>query len=328
MKSSALLPLNQPDFIGWILDVLHLGLIILDDEGRVLAMNRWFGQRVAIDVGAACDRLLTDVFPELRGGRLEQAIGAAVKTRCASLLSQALNPSPFPLYPPASDAGEGRERIRQAIQVLPKVSADGTTLVVIQIDDVSAAVRRETLLRRQAGQLHQLAYLDGLTGIANRRRFGEAMAQEQQRAKRSRQPLSLILFDIDQFKEFNDSNGHQEGDRCLIRVAEAAQCAVKRPADLLARYGGEEFAIILPETGHDGALVVAEAVRKRVEDMVVTYGGDHLARKVTISLGVSCWYPDGGQPMATLFALADRALYRSKSGGRNRTSVLLASETD
>jgi diguanylate cyclase (GGDEF)-like protein len=325
MKSQDLSPLGQPDFIGWILDALHLGLIIVDAGGRVLALNRWFEQRCRCDLAQARGRTLDDVFPELGGGRLMQAVDDAIRTGSAALLSQALNRSPFPLYPLSLGPAGEPERLRQAIRILPRATGDGTVLVAIQIEDVSASVRRETLLRQQAGQLHRLAYRDGLTGVANRRRFGEALAHEQLRAKRSRQPLSLILFDIDQFKEYNDSNGHLAGDRCLIRVAQAAQAVIRRPADLLARYGGEEFAVILPETDHGGALRVAEEIRTQVQALA---GDDESGRPVTVSLGVSCWYPDGGQPMTTLVALADQALYLSKSGGRNRCSVRLAPETD
>jgi diguanylate cyclase (GGDEF)-like protein len=327
MKSSDRLHLNQPDFIGWIFDTLHLGLIIVDGDARILAVNKWFEQRADVDSSCICNRPLVEVFPELRGSRLERAVTDAIRTGYASVLSQSLNRAPFPLYPPSvSRSDDTPQRLQQVIQVIPRADEGKGGMAVIQIEDVSASVRRENLLRQQSGQLQQMAYIDSLTGVANRRRFEEFLNTEVLRARRSRHPVSLIMFDIDHFKRYNDTRGHQEGDRCIFEVAQAAQMALKRPADLLARYGGDEFAIVLPETDHVGAMIVAEEIRTHVVERQIRASRTLQDAPITISLGVGSGYPDRGVTVSGLIALADEALYHSKLSGRNTSTERLAKD--
>src|SRR5204862_7623723 len=156
--------------------------------------------------------------------------------------------------------------------------------------------------------LQRLSMLDGLTGIANRRRFNEALDVEWRRGVRSRAPLSLLMIDIDNFKPYNDAHGHQAGDDCLCRVAATLAEALNRAGDLVARYGGEEFAVLLPETDADHSRAVAEMLRERVAAPV----------PVTISVGVSTTIPDLGGASFVLIAAADAALCDAKRSGRNR----------
>ncbi len=165
--------------------------------------------------------------------------------------------------------------------------------------------------------LEKLSSLDGLTGIPNRRRFDEALNQEWQRSIRNSKSISLIMLDIDFFKLYNDTYGHQGGDECLKRVARALDDAVKRETDIVARYGGEEFAVILPETSPDGALEVAEALRSRVEKENITHASSKVSDHVTISVGVATWWPEKKTKPELLLAAADGALYKSKENGRN-----------
>ncbi|HYC43288.1 MAG TPA: diguanylate cyclase [Noviherbaspirillum sp.] len=167
-------------------------------------------------------------------------------------------------------------------------------------------------------QLQRLAELDGLTGIANRRRFDEILAQEWHRAQRHQRPLSLLLCDVDYFKLYNDTHGHLAGDQCLRQVAKILDRSTRRPADLAARYGGEEFALILPETDIDGALAVAEACRGAVETQGIPNQGVSPARIVTLSIGVASVVPAAGTHDADLIDYADRALYEAKDRGRNQ----------
>ncbi|GAB4343267.1 MAG: PleD family two-component system response regulator [Desulfobulbaceae bacterium] len=168
--------------------------------------------------------------------------------------------------------------------------------------------------------LERLSSLDGLTGVPNRRRFDEALKQEWQRAVRHSTALSLIMLDIDFFKLYNDTYGHQGGDDCLKKVARALEGAAKRETDVVARYGGEEFAVILPETGSKGAMEVAEALRIAVERENIPHESSKVSDHVTISVGVATWLPEKGSNPELLLAAADEALYRSKENGRNRVT--------
>jgi len=168
-------------------------------------------------------------------------------------------------------------------------------------------------------QLQKLAALDGLTGIANRRRFDETLQLEWQRGQRDKQPLTLLLCDVDFFKRYNDSFGHQAGDLCLKKVAAVLTEHLKRPADLAARYGGEEFAIVLPETDLEGALVVAEACRRHMEALAIENpDAETELSSVTVSIGVASVVPSPKSTLEELIAQADRALYAAKRAGRNR----------
>ncbi|HWR45560.1 GGDEF domain-containing response regulator [Sporomusa sp.] len=170
-------------------------------------------------------------------------------------------------------------------------------------------------------ELSRLSSLDGLTGIANRRHFDQMYDMEWRRAVRTGQELSVIFLDIDFFKLYNDTYGHQEGDECLKQVAAAAGSVLKRPGDLLARFGGEEFVIILPETGIEGAQALAETIRAAVEECNIPHSASKVSDHVTVSIGVA-----GGQVTLTdtppkLINQADKALYEAKNSGRNQVKV-------
>jgi two-component system chemotaxis family response regulator WspR len=166
-------------------------------------------------------------------------------------------------------------------------------------------------------ELQKLAALDGLTGIANRRRFDESLLLEWQRGQRERAPLSLLMCDLDFFKQFNDTYGHQAGDLCLKRAAAVLTEHLRRPADLVARYGGEEFAIILPDTDGVGALNVARACVQTMQQLGIENREAALG-VVTLSIGVATMVPAKPFSYADLLGAADQALYAAKRGGRNR----------
>jgi diguanylate cyclase (GGDEF)-like protein/PAS domain S-box-containing protein len=186
--------------------------------------------------------------------------------------------------------------------------------------DITERKEQELALANANRELNKLANLDGLTQIANRRRFETALDAEWKRLGREKQPLSIILGDIDYFKQFNDLYGHQAGDTCLIAVARAFECALQRPADLAARWGGEEFIVLLPNTDGEGGFAMAEKIRRMVEEMAIPHRGSDVASVVTMSLGVSTAVPDRAvDGPEALVAAADRALYLAKHGGRNRS---------
>ena len=180
---------------------------------------------------------------------------------------------------------------------------------------------RTVELRRANDRLTQQSLSDPMTGIANRRMFDDFLKKEWRRATREQSPLSLILIDVDNFKKYNDSLGHQQGDMCLIAVAAVLQLHVQRPADLVARYGGEEFAVILPDTNLDGAVHMAETLRRAVRDMRIEHPASETAPYVTLSMGLVSVAPSpagGDSGMETLLARADQALYQAKNLGRDQ----------
>ena len=175
--------------------------------------------------------------------------------------------------------------------------------------------RRDAELAERNALLARLVDEDPLTGVANRRRFDEVLQIEFGRSQREQAPLSLLMIDIDHFKEYNDRCGHPAGDECLIRIAEAVRAQLHRPTDTLARIGGEEFAVLLPGTRCDGASERAETIRAAIEGLAVAHprGG-----AVTISIGVATTRGLAGPRTGEeLLELADRALYRAKDSGRN-----------
>jgi diguanylate cyclase (GGDEF)-like protein len=180
---------------------------------------------------------------------------------------------------------------------------------------------RTVELRRANDRLTELSLSDPMTGIANRRMFDEFLKKEWRRATREQRPISLILIDVDHFKNYNDSLGHQQGDMCLIAVAAVLQLHVQRPADLAARYGGEEFAVVLPDTGMDGAMHMAETLRRAVRDLRIEHPASETAAYLTLSLGLASMVPspsDGDGGMETLLDRADQALYQAKKSGRDQ----------
>ena len=173
-------------------------------------------------------------------------------------------------------------------------------------------------LQRVNQVLEEQTRLDAATGLSNRRHFDELLDAEWKRAARSRQPLALVLADVDCFKAYNDSSGHQQGDACLRRVAEVLRSGVHRAADVAARYGGEEFALLLPGVDEATAEELAEAVRAGLEALAIPHRASTAGPVVTLSAGVAAAVPDRRGTPADLVAAADRALYRAKQGGRNR----------
>jgi diguanylate cyclase (GGDEF)-like protein len=194
-----------------------------------------------------------------------------------------------------------------------------------KVADKTAELQQTVQLLEAANvQLEALSLEDELTGIANRRSFERALADEWNRARRHEQPLALILLDLDHFKELNDRRGHPAGDDCLRRVGAFLAETIRRSGEIVARYGGEEFAILLPGVDADVAIRVAETLRDGIERLGVPYGnGTH--RRVTTSCGVASMVPSSNLTPEGLVANADRALYAAKHSGRN--CVRVADET-
>ncbi len=192
---------------------------------------------------------------------------------------------------------------------------------------IGIAMQRDRLhrhLTRANEKLKRFAYLDGLTKVANRRRFEDFLGHEWRRLMREQAPLSLIMADIDYFKAYNDIYGHQAGDECLRRVAGILRSAVQRPADLVARYGGEEFAIILPNTDAEGAETVAQKIQSLVHQHKIPHQGSPRGKHVTISMGIAMIFPHPLRSPDDLILAADKGLYQAKEAGRDTIVVYTA----
>ena len=170
-------------------------------------------------------------------------------------------------------------------------------------------------------ELEKLARVDGLTGIPNRREFDSRLDAEWRRMGREGKPLALIMGDVDHFKQYNDTYGHQAGDECLVKVAQAIGSWARRPTDLAARYGGEEFALVLADTDGKGAAYIAQSVCDAVRRLEIPHCNSSASEHVTLSLGVAVVLPGAAKGPRALIEQADKALYAAKESGRNRWSL-------
>lgn len=182
---------------------------------------------------------------------------------------------------------------------------------------VKARIRNHIRLKQLTDMLETMAWIDGLTGIPNRRRFDQMLESEWKRAQRNHLPMAVILVDVDYFKAYNDCHGHGAGDICLKQVATILAATVNRSGDLVARYGGEEFVVLMPETVVDGAQRVAEQLCQRIAALQIPHAGSSAASWVTISAGFAAVVPQPEQTPSALLDQADRMLYLAKNSGRN-----------
>ena len=183
---------------------------------------------------------------------------------------------------------------------------------------VRARVKTQLTLKFQSDLLRKLVFLDGLSGVYNRRYFDQQLSIEWARSSRNSSPLSILMIDVDFFKLYNDRYGHQAGDDCLRQVAQTLKTCLKRPADLVARYGGEEFACILPDTAFDDALGVAKCLEEQVRGLQIKHENSSIAAVTTVSVGLATRTVDSIGNADALVGLADAQLYRAKQAGRGR----------
>ena len=192
---------------------------------------------------------------------------------------------------------------------------------VMQIQNITPRKQIEQELRLANEELEQLATLDGLTQVSNRRCFDHRLQHLWTRSRLDQSPISLILFDVDYFKLFNDHYGHLAGDQCLIQIAQVAKTSIRRPIDLVARYGGEEFVILLPNTLSDGAAIVAQRLQQSILELQIPHVRSPLGQ-VTVSLGIATQSATADSPPESIIHQADQALYQAKKQGRNRFVVV------
>jgi diguanylate cyclase (GGDEF)-like protein len=186
---------------------------------------------------------------------------------------------------------------------------------------VLARIRSQVQIVRYIREIERLGMIDALTDIPNRRNFDIRLREEWRRESRTGSSLSMLMVDIDFFKQYNDTYGHPQGDILLRSLANLFTAQLKRPSDFVARLGGEEFAILLPGTDREGAAVMAEKIRAATEEMVVPIAGQEKNTSVTISIGVATVVPDKESPVEELVEESDKNLYAAKAAGRNRVSI-------
>lgn len=309
-------------------------------------------QRVLEDGYYHCEREAQQQFPQLPrafGIQAESYLGIALKSAAGATIGHLgiLDTKPLPasqhleyaLKTYSARAGAELERMQTARaleklnqeleqRVVERTASLQSTLEQLRIEIAQRTKLQEHLYEANQ-ELEKLSQTDALTRIANRRRFDWSLRQEWQRWRREQTALSLILFDIDYFKQYNDCYGHQMGDRCLYEISQAGQQAVYRPTDLIARYGGEEFAILLPNTGLQGAIAVTKRLQAGISALGIPHRGSQAGDIVTVSVGIACPIPAPGEgergksqiSPETLVARADKALYAAKQEGRDRYAV-------
>ncbi len=293
------------------LDTLDVGLEIWDAQDRLMLYNKKINRmyphfHTAADIGQTFEAL---VRAKLKHRLIPAAIGREEKW-----LAQHL-------------ATRGRHKEQQLkelagnqwVHTCETRTPEGN--LVASWVDVTELVRQRKVLEASNQRLAQQSTMDELTGLANRRRFDQALVTEWQRAARSGTPLSLLMVDIDHFKQYNDNYGHVAGDECLRRVAGVLEHCVRRAGEMVARYGGEEFVMLLPGADMAHACETAEKCLQLMQKEIVPHVASPTADQVTFSIGVACLLPDVTLEPSTLVNAADTAMYRAKSGGRARFEV-------
>lgn len=255
--------------------------------------------------------------------------------RGLSFASQQISRGNFPERVPASrilelstlahSFNQMNQEIQQSRQQLEDYSRSLEDKVSERTQELQAEIQQrvtaESALKAANEELERLAYIDGLTQIANRRRFDERLHQEWFRMQREQLPLSLILCDVDYFKQYNDTYGHQAGDDCLRSVAQAIASTARRAADLPARYGGEEFVVLLPHITSTEALTVAKNIQTEIARLKLPHSKSQVSQYVTVSFGVTSLIPASAFTPEQLLLNADQALYQAKMAGRDRIAI-------
>ena len=211
--------------------------------------------------------------------------------------------------------------IRDVVHVVRNAQGEVESLIGFMFDISERKKTEEKLLALQK-ELEALSFKDGLTGIANRRQFDASLEREWESARGSQLPLSLLLFDVDFFKQFNDLYGHVQGDKCLTDIAQTLNLAAVGPRDVVARFGGEEFVILLPETDAIGAQRVAKRCQRLIEKRAIVHAQSPHSQLVTASIGLGTVMPNDRMSSTDFLQAVDRQLYAAKQNGRNRIETV------
>ncbi|WP_215396531.1 sensor domain-containing diguanylate cyclase [Rheinheimera oceanensis] len=298
-----------------LLTQLNTGVLVLDAQYRVVFFNQFIARRAELDLAKVQGNLLEDVFADLPIAWLKRKLDSVLHLQVPAFSSWEQRQYIIKLAhlrPLSSDS----QYMAQNCSMLPLTAPDGVSrYICLLIEDATDAYVYQQQLQQSVMQLEHANRTDGLTGVYNRRYWQQQLGYEIQRAGRYQHPLSLLLFDLDKFKDINDQYGHQGGDFVLVELSRLIG-SLLRDTDLFGRYGGEEFGVILPDTGMTGALQVANRICDTVARHKMLYNQQTL--KATISIGVVSYFD---QSIDELIRRADTALYCAKRQGRNRAVV-------
>ncbi len=301
--------------VGAVIDHLAEGVLTFDEAGRVQAMN------------GAAEQLFGYNVDEIEGQRVSMLVAEPLASELDAQLaaSGVLRVT----YPGREFEGRRKDGKVFPMQVsLSDIEVQGRKLFIAIARDMTDFKAREQSAeedRANTETLQQLARIDAVTTIANRRYFDETLEKEVRRAARDENPLALVFCDIDFFKAFNDRYGHPAGDKALRNVALAIDSCFQRAGELAARYGGEEFGVVIPGADIDQAAQLAGTLKERVEQLGIPHGASPVADTITVSVGVASIVPGPKFDPTELVDEADRALYRAKGSGRNR--IMLADKS-
>jgi diguanylate cyclase (GGDEF)-like protein len=302
-----------------LVDRINVGLLTVSPDATVLQWNRFLEAHTRLPPQEVIGRNLYERFPDLPRAWLERKLKSVFLLKNFAFTSWKQRPYLF-RFEGHRPLSSGAEPMRQDCAFIPLLHDGGVKAISVAIIDATEAYESQTRLDETLAVLAKQSERDGLTGIYNRRKLEEVLAMEIMRARRYKQKLGLMMFDIDHFKKVNDTYGHLIGDEAIRHVATTA-LATLRATDVVARYGGEEFVAVLPGEDLEGATLAAERVRAAVRKPFDTLS--NAALSVTISIGVTSFRPDIADAKS-LIGEADRALYASKQGGRDRVTAFEA----
>lgn len=308
-----------------------VAVVLTDSSGERFELTEYSGPALGLPIGSHWPRRAGMVGRAIHSGQVQFAHDVDSDLDYLPLVSEVRAELVVPIRHRDSILGAFSFQSEDPAVFSPQMR----TILELLADQVAGAIHRAAVNRRlsEAGaaleeanrrlreaneSLQLLSLQDGLTDIANRRHFDDSLIQEWRRARRQESPLALVFLDIDGFKEFNDSQGHLEGDRCLRTVAALLQASLQRAGDLAARYGGDEFAVLLSGCDAVQAEAVAESLRRRVAELRIPHPASRSGSLLTISAGVAALVPTARQAASVLTKRADEALYAAKRSGRNR----------
>ncbi len=308
----AIATMNSPFLFRSVLNTLHQHIALVDEHGAIQWVNQgWEKFHVANAAAADLDWIgvnyLTACYDAAATGDHDAEVAAAgIRTVFGGKSDDFY--FEYPCHSPSEE--------RWFLMHFQKLDWDGPSYFVAAHLDITERKSAEN-------RIEQMSQRDGLTGIANRRRFDAFLEEQWNRSRRYRQPVSLLFIDVDLFKDYNDHYGHVAGDECLRRIGKCLTDLCRRPDDLAARYGGEEFCIILGNTGSGPAGQLGEAARAAIENLSIPNKYGVHPTSLTVSVGVATHYPSdtGNDRPEQLVEAADRATYKAKKTGRNRVCV-------
>ncbi len=309
--------------LHWLMDMLQsidVGLVVLDQNYDVQVWNNFMENHSGLSSAQSLGKNLFDLFPDVSKEWFYRKVKSVFMLKSHSFSNWEQRPYLFKFknYRPITGS---TEFMYQDVTFIPLVSTSGeVTQIGLMVYDVTNTAINKRELEKVNKELERLSKTDGLTKLNNRAYWEDCLKNEFLRCKRTGANTSVLMFDIDHFKKVNDTYGHQAGDEVIRVVAQKMMDAI-RTTDVAGRYGGEEFGLILPETSSENSLIVAERLRKSIEDTTVIHDG--LEIKFTISLGIAEFDAQLDNHTAWL-ERSDKALYHSKESGRNNSTIYTA----